>query len=157
MHHAVSESTNKGMEAKTGASTPPMATKAGRPVYAGGHASWFCIPLLKWPLPYFRPSMLHHFSHVPLFVTLWTVAHQAPLSMWLCGQEYWNGLPCPPSGDLPNPGIEPMSLKSPALAGEFLPLAPPGKPYIFLLNKLFPHRQNTLWHKSQQYLFQSIS
>ena len=44
-------------------------------------------------------------------------------------QEYWSGLPCPPPGDLPDPGIEPVSLMSPALAGGFsLPLAPPGKP-----------------------------
>ena len=40
-------------------------------------------------------------------------------------QEYWSGLPCPPPGDLPNPGIKPASLMSPALAGRSLPLAPP--------------------------------
>ena len=63
--------------------------------------------------------MLSHFSHVHLFVTSWTVAHQAPLSMELSRQEYWGGLPCLPPGDLPNPGIEPGSLMSSALAGEF--------------------------------------
>ena len=63
--------------------------------------------------------MLSRFSHVQLFVTLWTVALQAPLSMGLFRQEYWSGLPCPPPGDLPIPGIEPKSLKSPALAGGF--------------------------------------
>ena len=63
--------------------------------------------------------MLSHFSHVLLFVTLWTVAHQAPLSMGSSRQEYWSGLPCPPPGDIPNLGIEPMSLMSPALAGRF--------------------------------------
>ena len=41
--------------------------------------------------------------------TPWTVAHQAPLSMGFSRQEYWRGLPCPPAGDLPNPGIEPVS------------------------------------------------
>ena len=51
--------------------------------------------------------------------TLWTIAYQAPLSMGFSRQEYWSGLPCPPPGDLPDPGIEPMSLMSPALAGEF--------------------------------------
>ena len=61
--------------------------------------------------------MLSHFSRVQLFVTLWTVAHQAPLSMGFSSQEYWRGLLCPPPGDLPNPGIEPASLKSPELAG----------------------------------------
>ena len=50
--------------------------------------------------------------------TLWTVAHQAPLSMGFSRQEYWSGLPCPLPGDLPDPGIEPTSLTS-ALAGQF--------------------------------------
>ena len=64
--------------------------------------------------------MLSCFSHVWLFVTLWTVAHQAPLSMIrFSRQEYWSGLPCRPSGDLPDPGIEPVSLTSTALAGGF--------------------------------------
>ena len=53
------------------------------------------------------------------FTTVWTVAHQPPLSMGFSRQEYWNGLPCPPLGNLPNSGIEPMSLTSPALAGKF--------------------------------------
>ena len=78
--------------------------------------------------------MLSHFSRVQLFVTLWTVARQAPLSLEVSRQEYWSGLPCPLPGDLPNPGIEPESLMSPALADGllllllFLPLVPPGKP-----------------------------
>ena len=58
-------------------------------------------------------------SHVWLFATSWTVACQAPLSMGLSRQEYWSELPFPPPWDLPNPGIEPMSLASPALAGGF--------------------------------------
>ena len=48
-------------------------------------------------------------SHVQLLVTTWTVAHQAPLSMGFSRQEHWSGLPCPPPGDLPNPGIKPRS------------------------------------------------
>ena len=56
-------------------------------------------------------------SHVWLFMTLWTVAHQASLSMGFSRQEYWSGFPCPPPGDLSDLGIEPVSLKSPALAG----------------------------------------
>ena len=59
--------------------------------------------------------------------TLWTKVHQAPLSMGFSRQEYWSGLPCPPPGALPNPGIEPMSLQSYVLAGKSLPLVPPGK------------------------------
>ena len=61
--------------------------------------------------------MLKHFSCVHLFVTLWAVIHQAPLSMKFSRQEYWGGSPCPPPGDLPNPRIKPSSLTSPALAG----------------------------------------
>ena len=49
----------------------------------------------------------------------WTVAHQAPRSMGFSRQEYWSGLPCPPSGNLPDPGIKLMSLMSAALAGGF--------------------------------------
>ena len=49
--------------------------------------------------------------------TPWTVAGQVPLSMGFSRQEFWSGLPFPSLGDLPNPGIEPMSLESPALAG----------------------------------------
>ena len=65
------------------------------------------------------------FSDVWLFATLWTVVHQAPLSMGFSRQEFWSGLPFPPPGDLPNPGIEPAS---PALAGRFFTTETPGKP-----------------------------
>ena len=64
-------------------------------------------------------------SHVLLFVTLWTVAHQAPLSMEFSRQEHWSGLPFPSLGRLPNPGIKPAS---PALAGGFFTTEPPGAP-----------------------------
>ena len=60
-----------------------------------------------------------------LFVTPWTVARQAPLSMGFSRQEYWSGLPCPPPGDLPNPAIE---LRSSELQADSLPPEPPGKP-----------------------------
>ena len=60
--------------------------------------------------------VLSHLSCVQLFVILWTVAHQAPLSMGFSRQEYWNGLPCHPPGDLPDPGIK---FRSPVLAGWF--------------------------------------
>ena len=62
---------------------------------------------------------LSHFSCVWFFATPWTTARQAPPSMGFSRQEYWSGWPCPPSGDLPNPGIEPASLMSPALTGRF--------------------------------------
>ena len=63
--------------------------------------------------------MLRHFSCVLLCVTLWTVAHQAPLSMGFSRQESWSGLLFPSPGNLPNPRIEPASLRFPALAGRF--------------------------------------
>ena len=70
--------------------------------------------------------MLSHSSHFKLFVTVWAIAHQAPLFMGFSRQEYWSGLPCLPAGYLPNPGIEPGSFISPALTGS-LPLAPSEK------------------------------
>ena len=61
--------------------------------------------------------MLSCFSCVQLCEILWNVACQAPLSIGLSRQEYWSGLP--PPGDLPNQGIQPRSLRSPALIGRF--------------------------------------
>ena len=55
-------------------------------------------------------------SHAQLFVTPWTINHQASLPTGFSRKEYWSGLSCPPPEDLPNPGIEPVSLTSPALA-----------------------------------------
>ena len=62
------------------------------------------------------------------FVTSWTVAHQAPLSMESSRQEDSSGLPFPPPGDLPDSGIEPAFPVSPALEGGFFTIVPPGKP-----------------------------
>jgi len=100
--------------------------------------------LLHWPgTPIYRrngyPSPLNmmfwvkSLSHVLLFATLWTVAHQAPPSMGFSRQECWSGLPFPSPGDLPNPGIEPSS---PALQADTLTSEPPGKMvwcYLFTL------------------------
>ena len=63
--------------------------------------------------------VLSCFSCVWLFVSLWAIACQASLSLQFSRQESWRGLPCPSSGDLPDPGIEPVSLKPAALAGKF--------------------------------------
>ena len=77
--------------------------------------------------PCMRVYMLSPFSTVRCYVTLWTAARPAPLSMGFSRQEHWSGLPCP--GDLPDPGIEPTPLTSPALAVEFFtastPIFPP--------------------------------
>ena len=84
-------------------------------------------------------------SHVQLFGTPQTIAHQAPLSIGSSRPEYWSGLPFPSPGDLPDPGIKPVS---PALAGGFLTTAPPGKPIfipyvvffsLFLFIEFFVH------------------
>ena len=72
----------------------------------------------------FKQIFLVAKSHLTL-ETPWTVAHQAPLSMGFLRQEYWSGLPFPPPGDLPQPGIEPGS---PALQADSLSTEPPGKP-----------------------------
>ena len=66
---------------------------------------------------------MHVHSDVQLFATPWTVACQSPLEF--SRREYWHGLPFLPPGDLPDPGIEPVS---PALAGRFFTIVPPGKP-----------------------------
>ena len=73
------------------------------------------------------------FSRVRLFATLWTVAHEAPLSMGFSRQEYWSGLPFPAPGHLPNPGIE---SRSPALQADALTSEPPGKPTIIVTRKM---------------------
>ena len=85
-------------------------------------------------------TVLSRFNCVHLWVTLWTVVCQAPLSVWFSIQEYWSRLPCPPPEDLPNPGME---LMSPALAGEFFTTEPTGKPTKIL----------ELQHQSFQWIF----
>ena len=70
------------------------------------------VLILQCPMP-------SRFSHVQLFATPWTVAHQTPLSMGFSRQEHWSGLPCPPPGDIPGPGITLTSPASPELGGGF--------------------------------------
>ena len=67
----------------------------------------------------------------PTLATLWTVAHEALVSMGFLMWEYWCGLPFPSPGHLPDPGIEPTS---PALAGGFFSTEPPGKPCLLIVN-----------------------
>ena len=98
--------------------------------------------------------MLSCFSRGRLFATLWTGACQAPLSMGLSKQEYWNGLPCPPPGDLSDPGINPVSLMSLALADGFFTTRTtweshgpqgPGKGGFFVCLCMGSHKIMPLW------------
>ena len=68
---------------------------------------------------YYKVTIISHFSRVQLFVNLWTVAYQVPLSMEFSRQEYWSELPFPPPEHLPNPETEPTPHVSPALADGF--------------------------------------
>ena len=82
--------------------------------------------------------VLDHFSRVQLFVRLWTIDHKAPLSLGLSRQEYRSGVPCPPPGYLPNPGIKPSSLMSPVLSSTFFTTSAAWEaPWILLLTS-FP-------------------
>ena len=78
-------------------------------------------------------------NHVQLFATPWTVAHQVPLSIGFSRQEYWSGLPFPPPGDLPNQGIEPRFLMSPAQACRFFSTSVTWKAYKFRMKIIKNH------------------
>ena len=95
---------------------------------------------------------ISHSSHVQLFVTLWTVAGQAPLSIGFARQEYWNGFPCSSPGGLPHPGIKPASLTSPALAGEFFTTSTTWEAHIYTQgsNLDLQHCRQILYHLSHQ-------
>ena len=101
------------------------------PMVCSRDNSWHCAFCKFWQM---YNDYIYHccctllLSCVWLFVTQWTIAHPAPLSLEFSRQEYWSGLPCPPPGNLPNPGMEPRSPVSPALAGAFFTAEPPGKP-----------------------------
>ena len=80
--------------------------------------------MLKFPIGSYIGQHVCSVSRARIFTILWTVAHQAPLSMGLPRLEYWSGLPCPSPRNLPDPEIEPVSL---APAGKFF-TTEPGKP-----------------------------
>ena len=84
----------------------------------------------RWGVRILTKSFMHAqlLSHVGFSETLWTIAFQSPLSMDFSRQEHWSGLPCPPPGDLPDPGVKPPSPAPPALACRFFTTGPPGKP-----------------------------
>ena len=97
-----------------------------------------CVRLLSSPSSYcLLPAyMLRHFSHARLFLTPWTVACHVSLSIGFSRQEYWSMLPCPPAGDLPDPGVEPVSLVSPALAGGFFTISDTFFFFFLLLSRV---------------------
>ena len=89
--------------------------------------------LCKSLSPCLWPSVcvLSRFSRVWRLATPWTIVRQTPLFMGFSGQEHWTGLPFPSPGGLPDPRMEPASLVSPALAGEFFTTEPSGKPRLY--------------------------
>ena len=94
----------------------------------------FSVP--KSPVSCTFPLLCLHaqsLCRVQLFATLWTVAHQAPLSMEFSSQEYWSLLSFPPPGDPPNPEIKSTSLGIPTWAGRFFTPEPPGRPSFYFL------------------------
>ena len=93
----------------------------------------------KFALHLYRNACMHAQS-LPLCLTLWnlrTIAHQAPLSMGFSRREYWSELPCPPPGDLPDPGIEPTFLTTPSLADRLFASSTTGKPHISIYIGLY--------------------
>ena len=105
--------------------------------YGGYCTKIFYLTWLPFSCPWAKksrlvfPALLKHaqvhaqsLSHVQLFATPWPAAHQAPLSMEFSRQEYWTGLPFPSLGYLPDPGVEPTSLRSPALTDGFFTTEP---------------------------------
>ena len=92
--------------------------------------------------------VLSHFSCILLFVAPGTAAHQAPLSMGFSRQEYWSGSPCPPPGDIPDLGIEPMTPASTSLAGRFFTTEPPRSPKEWACIRTNPRATQTLAERS---------
>ena len=110
----------------------------------------FVSTLTPWRTLFIKHAyVLSHFSCVQLIGTLWTVAHQALLSMGFSRQEYWSGLLCPPPEDLPNPGIKLSSPVYPDGQACSLPLASPGKPPLSIL---FTKRRSCLTFKEEMLL-----
>ena len=102
-------------------------------------SSWWGVRSLHFLCDFRKVCACVHGAAVQPFVTPWTVACQAPLSMEFSKQEYWSGLPLPSPGDFLDPGIELKSPAFPALAGKFFSTEPPGKPmsvitFILIVN-----------------------
>ena len=97
--------------------------------------------------------LLSRFSRVWLFAALWIVARQAPLSMEFSRQEYCSGLPCPPPGDLSDPGVKPASLMSPALACGFFTTSTTWEARCIVYrgtNRPAPRPPNSTWQSREE-------
>ena len=104
--------------------------------------SLYLYQALKFPKSSFNSAIntvcvLSCFSHIRICETTWTVARQAPLSMGILQARILEGLPCPPPGDLPDPAIQAVSLKLPALAGGFLATGVVWKYCAAIINSVF--------------------
>ena len=107
----------------------PGMGEPGRLPSMGSHrVGHDCSDLAVSDLIEVKWSEMKSLSRVRLFATPWTLAYQAPPSLGFSRQEYWSGLPCPPPGDLPNPGIEPIASTAPALQMDSLPPSHRGSP-----------------------------
>ena len=137
----------------------PCQAMTGDAAYVGSSLP-FQLPLMAHSLRVTISSYacLWVLSHIRLFATPWTAAHQTPLSMGFPQQGYYSRLPFPSPWDLPGPGIEPVSSGSPALADRFFTAEPPGKPIqlwwasnIFLLCA-FPLEKSSSFHWKLSFL-----
>ena len=120
--------------------------------------SWFWTTTNALSVACMHVWMHSHFGRDRIFMTLWTVAHQAPLSMGFSRQEYWSGLPCPPPGDLADPGLNPCLLRLLHGGAE-----PPGKSFLSLDLPLlgilcqYNHMHGLLWLVSFTYNVLKVS
>ena len=149
-HWALIHYTSRGWEGQNHGTADSLSSEALSPRWRSFHHShmeegkgllWSLFCKSTNSIHGAPPSWTDHFTStitwwspvawVWLFATLWTISCQAPLLMGSSRQEYWNGLPCPPPGYLPDPGIKPMSLMSPELTGRkwlgFQPMNLPGR------------------------------
>ena len=120
---------------------------------------WKQINHMIWQFPpwYEKKWKWKSLSHVQLFVTPWTAACQAPLSMGFSRQEYLSGLLCPPSEDLPHPGIKPASLTSLLdWQVDSLPLGPRGRPVTKTKNSTLKRYMHLNAHRCTIYNSQDM-
>ena len=106
------------------------------------YLSAYCVPgIMPWSKWFGSEKCVDH-DHACM-LSPWTVAHQAPLPMGFSRQEYWSGLPFSPSGNLSDPGFEPKSPTSPALAGGIFTTEPPGSPVQLVYSFSFARSLNS--------------